>query len=72
MDLDDLQFDAVAANRVRGGVQDIWTVGLNWYMNNAIKTQLNYQAVNVNRLNAAGQSLNQDIDQISMRLQFAF
>jgi len=28
--------------------------------------------VNVNRLNAAGQTLNQDIDQISMRLQFAF
>jgi phosphate-selective porin OprO and OprP len=72
MDLDDLQFDTVAANRVRGGVQDIWTVGLNWYINNAIKTQLDYQAVDVNRLNAAGQSLNQDIDQISMRLQFAF
>ena len=72
MDLDDLQFNPVAANRVRGGVQDIWTVGLNWYINNAIKTQLNYQNVNVNRLNAAGQSLSQDIDQISMRLQFAF
>ena len=66
------QFDPVAANRVRGGVQDIWTFGLNWYINNAIKTQLNYQYVNVDRLNAAGQSLNQDIDQISMRLQFAF
>jgi phosphate-selective porin OprO and OprP len=72
MDLDDLPFAAVAANRVRGGVQDIWTVGLNWYINNAIKTQLNYQYVDVNRLNAAGQTLNQDIDQISMRLQFAF
>ena len=52
MDLDDLPFAAVAANRVRGGVQDIWTVGLNWYINNAIKTQLNYQYVDVNRLNA--------------------
>ena len=46
--------------------------GLNWYINNAIKTQLNYQYVNVNRLNAAGSTIGQDIDQISMRLQFAF
>ncbi len=42
------------------------------YINNAIKTQLSYQYVTVDRLNVAGQSLNQDIDQISMRLQFAF
>ena len=61
-----------AANRVRGGDQDIWTFGLNWYINNAIKTQLNYQYVKVDRLNGAGLQIGQDIDQISMRLQFAF
>ncbi len=72
MNLDDHEFDTPAANRVRGGNQDIWTFGLNWYINNAIKTQLNYQYVNVDRLNGAGLQIGQDIDQISMRLQFAF
>ena len=72
IDLDDHVFDAVAANRVRGGEQDIWTLGLNWYLNNTVKVQLNYQDVNVDRLNAAGAKVSQDIDQVSMRLQFAF
>jgi phosphate-selective porin OprO/OprP len=72
MDLTDHEFDPVAANRIRGGEQDIWTVGLNWYINNAIKAQLNYQFVDVNRLTAAGARLGQDVDQISMRWQFAF
>ncbi len=72
MNLDDHEFDSTAANRVRGGNQDIWTFGLNWYINNAIKTQLNYQYVKVDRLNGAGLQIGQDIDQISMRLQFAF
>ena len=72
MDLDDRQFNPVAANRVRGGLQDIWTFGVNWYINNTIKTQLNYQNVSVNRLNAAGVQIGQDIDQVSMRLQVAF
>ena len=54
MNLDDHEFDTPAANRVRGGNQDIWTFGLNWYINNAIKTQLNYQYVKVDRLNGAG------------------
>jgi len=72
MDLTDHEFDPVAANRIRGGDQQIWTFGLNWYINNVIKAQLNYQYVDVNRLTAAGARLGQDIDQISMRWQFAF
>ncbi|HET6472054.1 MAG TPA: porin, partial [Pseudomonadales bacterium] len=59
-------------NRIRGGDQQIWTFGLNWYINNVIKAQLNYQYVDVNRLTAAGARLGQDVDQISMRWQFAF
>jgi phosphate-selective porin OprO/OprP len=71
IDLDDHVFDPIATNRVRGGSQDIWTLGLNWYLNNAVKVQLNYQNVNVDRLNASGASIDQDLDQVSMRLQFA-
>ena len=71
IDLDDHVFDPVATNRVRGGSQDIWTLGLNWYLNNAVKVQLNYQNVDVDRLNASGDSIGQDLDQVSMRLQFA-
>ena len=54
IDLDDHVFDAIAADRIRGGEQDVWTLGLNWYLNNTIKAQLNYQNVNVDRLNATG------------------
>jgi len=72
MDLTDHEFDPVAVNRIRGGEQELWTFGLNWYINNTIKAQLNYQLVNVDRLTAAGARLGQDVDQISMRWQFAF
>ena len=72
MDLTDHEFDPVAANRIRGGEQDIWTVGLNWYINNAIKAQLNYQFVDVNRLNAAGAATRPgrrpDIDALAVRV----
>jgi phosphate-selective porin OprO/OprP len=38
---------------VRGGVQDIWTVGLNWYLNANLRMSLNYYHVDVDRLNPA-------------------
>ena len=37
-------------NTVRGGDQRIATVGLNWYPNNAIRFALDYQWIDVNRL----------------------
>lgn len=56
----DLDFDsgiAGAANPVggiRGGEQEIWTVGLNWYPNPNLKLMLNYLNIGVDRLNPAG------------------
>lgn len=38
---------------VRGGVQDVWTVGLNWYLNANFRMSLNYYHVDVDRLNPA-------------------
>ena len=45
---------AAAAGAIRGGVQNIWTFGVNWYLNANIRTTLNYFVVDVDRLNPAG------------------
>jgi phosphate-selective porin OprO/OprP len=63
---------AAPAGGVRGGEQDITTVGLNWYPNNVIRFLLDYQWTRVNRLNAAGGSIGEHVDAISLRSQFAF
>jgi phosphate-selective porin OprO/OprP len=39
-------------NTVRGGEQKIMTVGLNWYLNPAIRMALDYQYIDVSRLQA--------------------
>jgi len=39
---------------VRGGQQDIWTVGVNWYLSANLKFMLNWLHVDVDRLNPAG------------------
>jgi phosphate-selective porin OprO/OprP len=38
---------------VRGGLQQIWTAGLNWYLNANFRMSFNYYYVDVNRLNPA-------------------
>jgi len=72
IDLDDQVNDPVAAHRVRGGQQDIWSFGLNWYLNAAIRVLLDYQYADVDRRNAAGADIGQDIRQVSARVQYAF
>jgi len=39
---------------VRGGVQNIWTLGANWYLNANFKLMLDYMRIDVDRLNPAG------------------
>ena len=43
---------AAATGGVPGGKQDIWTLGLNWYPNNTVKFQLNYNNLQVAHPNA--------------------
>jgi phosphate-selective porin OprO and OprP len=56
----DLNFDegapgtAPVASAVRGGEQDVLSLGLNWYLNPNIKLLLNYLMIDVDRLNPAG------------------
>ena len=57
---------------VRGGEQKIWTMGLNWYPNNAIRFVLDFQHTDVSRLNSAGGDLGAKLDAVSLRSQFAF
>jgi phosphate-selective porin OprO/OprP len=55
---------------VRGGEQEIHTLGLNWYVNNNIRFMLNYLHVDVDRLNAAGTTqVGQSYDAVALRTQ---
>jgi phosphate-selective porin OprO/OprP len=45
---------AAALDAIRGGVQDVWTLGLNWYLNPNLRMSLNYYIIDVDRLNPAG------------------
>ncbi|MGN6147325.1 MAG: OprO/OprP family phosphate-selective porin [Rhizomicrobium sp.] len=56
---------------VRGGEQKIWTAGVNWYPNNAVRFVLDYQHTDVSRLNAAGGDIGAKLDAVSLRAQFA-
>ena len=71
----DLNYDenaVVAGDRVRGGEQTIWTLGVNWFVNPAVKFQLDYLDVSVDRQNAAGLQAGQDYKALNLRSQFAF
>jgi phosphate-selective porin OprO/OprP len=52
IDLDFMPLTAAASGGIAGGKQDVWTLGLNWYPNNAVKFQLNYDNLQVAHPNA--------------------
>lgn len=62
---------ATAAN-IRGGEQDIITVGLNWYPINNVRMLFEYLNVDVERLDGAGASADHDYDAVAARFQYAF
>jgi phosphate-selective porin OprO/OprP len=49
-----LEGTAAPADSVRGGDQQIWTLGVNWFPNPNVKVMLNYLLIDVDRLNPAG------------------
>jgi phosphate-selective porin OprO/OprP len=74
LDLDDnagLAGHATPTGGIRGGEQKIWTAGLNWYPNNAIRFVLDYQHVDVSRLTAAGADAGAKLDDVSLRVQLS-
>lgn len=75
----DLNFDEGAAGSatplggVRGGQQTIISAALNWHPNSAVRFGLQYQDVDVDRLNAAGTlQIGQSYSTVALRSQFAF
>lgn len=45
-----------SASAIRGGEQNIWTLGLNWYVSPSFRLMLNYLHIDVDRLNPASLS----------------
>jgi len=63
---------ATPAGGVRGGEQDIITLGLNWYPNRNIRMMFQYQNIDVDRLSGAGANIGHSYDAVAGRVQFAF
>ncbi|MBV9992081.1 MAG: hypothetical protein JOZ72_12415 [Alphaproteobacteria bacterium] len=57
---------------IRGGDQRIWTAGLNWYPNQALRFMLDYQHTDVSKLSSAGLNADARLDAVSLRAQIAF
>ncbi|HKY18109.1 MAG TPA: porin [Rhizomicrobium sp.] len=68
-DLDFLPFATAATGGIAGGKQDVWTLGLNWYPNNAIKFQFNYENLQVNHVNAPANDISANV--IALRTQIS-
>lgn len=64
---------AASTGGVYGGVQDVYAVGVNWYPNDHLRLMLDYDIVNVDRLNAAGTTqVGQRVQAVALRAQAAF
>lgn len=63
---------ALPAGGIRGGEQTITTIGLNWYPNQVARFLLDYQWVEIDRLNNAGAQIGEDFSVVSLRSQVSF
>ncbi len=64
---------AASTGGVYGGNQDIYAVGVNWYPNDQFRFMLDYDIINVDRLNAAGTTqVGQRVQAVLLRAQAAF
>ncbi|HYG26915.1 MAG TPA: porin, partial [Caulobacteraceae bacterium] len=72
LDLDHHEDAALAADRVLGGEQTIWSGGVNWFVNPLVKFGLHYLDVSVERWDGDGEQAGQDLQAVNLRSQFAF
>ena len=84
LDLNFLETALPAAGSIRGGEQDILSIGVNWYVNNGVTLQAAYRNVSVDRRSPGGAAfvagstpplnaqVGQDLEIFSFRTQYAF
>ena len=72
LDLNYHEYAPVAADRVRGGLQEIATFGVNWFPNSVTKFSLDYLDVDVDRRDASGVQIGQSYKAVNLRSQYAF
>jgi phosphate-selective porin OprO/OprP len=68
----DLDFNPLAsatAGGIGGGIQDVWTVGVNWYPTNGIRFALEYDNIKVNHVGAPATDISADA--IGLRTQLS-
>ena len=65
-------FSAAIPGAVRGGEQKILSLGVNWYLNPVMRLMLNYQNVDIDRLNPTGVQIGQTYDAVTARAQLNF
>jgi len=65
----DLDFQAGSSAGVAGGIQNIWSIGLNWYPNPTVRFLLDYSNIQVNRANAPTADISANT--IALRSQIA-
>lgn len=63
---------AAPAGGIRGGEQKITTLGLNWYPNAVFRFLVDYQHIDIDRLNGGGAQVGEQVDVVSLRSQVAF
>lgn len=61
-----------ATGGVRGGQQDIWTAGVNWYLNPNIRVIVDFQDVDIQKRTAANVDAGQEFNTAMGRLQLSF
>lgn len=69
MDLDFRPELAGSAGGVAGGIQNVWSVGLNWYPNPTVRFLLDYNNIRVSHTNASGNDISANA--IALRSQIA-
>jgi len=58
------------AGCVRGGEQNIFSVGLNWYLSNNFRFLFDYMFIHVDKLGSSGTQIGQDVTVVATRFQF--
>jgi len=69
IDLDFNPLTSAAAGGVAGGIQDVYSLGLNWYPTNGIRFALEYDNIKVNHVNASANDISSDA--IGLRTQLS-